>query len=220
MSTPASKVIDVQIISDNICPFCYLGKKKLEAASKLLPPGVTLRYDWRPFQLDPTLPGNPGMNKLERYEKKFGTQRVGPILEQMKKNGIPYGINFSFGGKIGNTINSHRLIEWTKSAELGQGAHTDRLITKLFHAYFESERDISDIDTLITISQEAELPVTSEEVRQFLKSDKLRSEVMAGVKDAQEADISGVPHFIIGGQYSVSGAQEPETFKKIFDKIL
>jgi predicted DsbA family dithiol-disulfide isomerase len=212
------KVLDIQIISDNICPFCALGKKKIEAAVAQLPKNIRVNYDWRPFALDETLP-KPGVNKMQRYEAKFGASRIEGMLKQMKQNGLPYGINFSYGGKVGNTLDSHRLIEWSKTPEQGGGKHTDALINSLFTGYFEQERDISDDDTLIELWTRAGLPATADEVRAFLKSDRLRKEVHEEIQDARNASVSGVPHFIIGGKYAISGAQEPNVFLHVFKKL-
>lgn len=159
------------------------------------------------------------MNKLERYAKRFGPDRIQGMVTQMKANGRPWGIDFSYGGNVGNTLNSHRLIEYSKQESQGAGVHTDKLINRLFNAYFEREQDIADIEVLVDAAVQAGLPASAEEVRTFLKGDALRSEVESAVSDAQEAGISGVPHFIINNTYSVSGAQEPETFANIFARV-
>jgi len=216
--TDASKTLDIQIVSDNICPFCYLGKKKVEAAVAQLPKDVKVHIEWRPFQLDPMLPA-PGVNKLVRYATKFGGQeRVNGMLENMKAHGAKWGINFSFGGNIGNTVDSHRLVEFSKQPAQGGGAHTDALINALFKRYFEEEQDLSTPDVLVSAAREAGLPASEEELRTFLRSDQLRKEVLGDMASAAEAGISGVPHFIVNGQYAISGAQEPDTFLAVFKK--
>jgi len=217
MTDPA-KTLDIQVISDNICPFCYLGKKKLEAAVSKLPSDVNVKIDWHPFQLDPTLP-TPGVNKMQRYEAKFGgPQRVASMLEGMKANGAKWGINFSYGGNIGNTVDSHRLVEFSKQEAQGGGKHTDALINALFKRYFEQEADISSHDVLVSAAAEAGLPASEEELRTFLRSDELKKAVQLEMVSASQAGISGVPHFIVNGKYAVSGAQEPETFLAVFKK--
>lgn len=218
MSESPKKELEIQIISDNICPFCYLGKKKIEAAVAKLPPDVKVTYDWRPFQLDETLP-TPGTDKLERYKLKFGAARIEPMLQQMKANGRAWGIEFEYGGKIGNTVNSHRLVEFSKQASQGGGKLTDSIVNTLFDAYFTKNRDISDIEVLVDIGVKAGLPATADELRTFLRGNDLRKEVLEAVHDAKNAEISGVPHFVIGGKYQVSGAQDPEAFTAIFKKL-
>lgn len=105
-TSSSAKHISIQIISDNICPFCFLGKKKIELAVARLPADVKVSYEWRPYQLDETLPV-PSMNKMERYTAKFGAVRVGGMLEQMKINGKNYGINFDYGQNIQQQHSTH-----------------------------------------------------------------------------------------------------------------
>jgi predicted DsbA family dithiol-disulfide isomerase len=212
-----SKTLNIQIVSDNICPFCYLGKKKVEAAVAKLPKDVKVTYDWQPFQLDPTLP-TPGVNKMERYKKKFGEARIAPMLAGMQANGKAWGINFDYGGTIGNTVNSHRLVEFSKTPAQGGGAKTDALIDALFQSYFEKQGDISSEDVLVAAAVKAGLPATEAEIRTFLRSDALKDEVLKEIQQSYEAGVSGVPHFTINGQYSVSGAQEPDVFLNVFKK--
>ncbi len=131
---------------------------------------------------------------------------------------VSRSINFSYGGTIGNTVNSHRLIEFSKQASQGGGAKTDALVNALFTRYFEQEKDISADETLISAAQEAGLPASKEELTTFLRSDALRKEVEAEMAHAAQAGVTGVPHFVINGKYAVSGAQEPDTFLHIFKK--
>jgi predicted DsbA family dithiol-disulfide isomerase len=209
--------LSIQIISDTICPFCVLGKKKIEAAVAKLPKDVKVTYDWRPFQLDPTLP-KPGISKLTRYTQKFGKARMESLFGGVKENGKVWGVNFDFGGNVGNTVDSHRLVEFSKTEEQGGGKHTDALMTALFRAYFEEKKDLSSEDVLIEAAGIAGLPASKEHLQTFLRSDQLRKDVLQDAEAAAEAGISGVPHFIINQQYAVSGAQDPDTFLDIFKK--
>ena len=212
------RTLHIQIISDNICPFCYLGKKKIEAAVSKLPKDVKVTYDWLPFELDPTLP-TTSVDKMTRYKQKFGAQRLDGMLAGMKAHGKAWGIDFDYGDKIGNTINSHRLVEFSKTPAGGSGAQTDALINALFASYFEKQGDIASEDMLVAAALQAKLPVSEDALRSFLRSDALRAEVLKEVRHAQSEEITGVPHFIINGKTSVSGAQEPETFLAVFKKL-
>jgi len=129
-----------------------------------------------------------------------------------------FSVNFSYGGTIGNTVNSHRLIEFSKQPEQGGGKHTDALVNALFKRYFEQEQDISADETLIAAAQEAGLPASAAELKAFLHSDALRAQVLEEMEYASQTGISGVPHFKINGRYAVSGAQEPDTFLQVFKK--
>lgn len=214
-----SQTVSIDIISDNICPFCYLGKKKVEAAVAKLPKDVKVEYRWHAFQLDPSLP-SPGVDKQERYRNKFG-DRIGPMLQNMSQNGKQWGIDFDFGGKIGNTVNSHRLMAFSQQPSQGGGAHTDALVNVLFTGYFEQQADLSSEEFLVASARKAGLPATEEELRTFLRGDELRNEVEREVEYAQQTGIGGVPHFTIKGPkgaVAVSGAQEPDTFLAVFRK--
>lgn len=203
-----------------ICPFCLLGKKKIEAAVSKLPADVKVTYEWRPFQLDPTLP-TPGTDKQTRYAQKFGA-RIGPMLQQLTATGKGWGIDFNFTGKIGNTLNAHRLVEWSKQAAQGGGAHTDALMNALMSGYHEHNADLASESDLVAAAKTAGLPASEEQVRAFLRGDELRAHVEQDVRNAQDADISGVPHFLIeakGQSIPVSGAQEPDTFVHVFKTL-
>jgi len=207
------KVVKIDIISDNICPWCYVGKKRLEKALKQVDPNkAKIEINWRPFFLDPTLP-KPGVDKMAHYAKKFGKQRAAQMLPHMKEVGKADGINFSYGGKIGNTMNSHRLVEFAK-----QKGKQNEMIDTLFAYYFEQERDIADDAVLVEAATKAGLDKA--EVTKFLAGDEFRHHVEEDVQKAHsDNDVSGVPYFVIDGKYEFSGAQEPEVFTSIFKKI-
>ena len=136
------------------------------------------------------------------------------IFERLDAVGKDAGINFSFGGKTGNTRDSHRLIQLgkAKSPEM-----QTRVVEALFKAYFEDEKDITSHDVLKKAGVEAGLE--EEEVKAWLESDKGGKEVDWEVREAQLKDISGVPHFTIQGKHEIGGAQDPEAFVKIFERI-
>jgi predicted DsbA family dithiol-disulfide isomerase len=114
LSSEKVQAITISIVSDTVWPWCFVGKRRLEAAvAKLDPKRVRVQVDWRPFQLDPTTP-ETSVNKLERYYKKFGKARTDSMIPHMKTTGKESGIEFSYGGKLGNTLKSHMLIEYAK----------------------------------------------------------------------------------------------------------
>jgi len=206
------RVVKIDVISDNICPWCYVGKRRLEKAMKQVPAGkARFEVNWLPFFLDPTLP-KPGVDKMAHYTKKFGKQRAEMMLPHMKEVGLSEGIRFSYGGKIGNTLNSHRLVEFAK-----QKGRQNEMIDTLFAFYFEQERDIADDAVLVEAAVKAGLDKA--EVTKFLASDEFKAQTLKEVEEAHEKDVSGVPYFIIDGKYEFSGAQEPDTFLSIFKKI-
>jgi len=216
VKTPPSsdvRTVNVSVISDNICPWCYVGKRRLESAiSKLNPAKVKVNVHWRPFQLDPSLT-NKSVDKIERYRSKFGP-RVDSIMRSMAETGKSVGINFSYGGAIGNSINSHRLTRYV------QRHHPDRendIINALFSAYFENEKDIADIGVLADIAKS--IGLDRDAIFKFLQGDELRDEVLHEIEEAYDMNVSGVPYFIIDNQYALSGAQEPSAFLSVFKKL-
>ena len=158
-------------------------------------PNTQFIISWHPFYLDPTVKQTEG--KRARYERKFGKSRFEQMIPHMEAVGQAEGITFKYGGMIGNTRDSHRLI-----AEAGArgGDMQDRLVNALFHAYFEVNDDISDKATLATIATTVGLFASDEEGMEFLKSEKRGAEVDREVDINQyRRGISGVPHFTIEG---------------------
>ncbi|KAF2147232.1 uncharacterized protein K452DRAFT_314438 [Aplosporella prunicola CBS 121167] len=206
----------IDIVSDTVCPWCLVGKKRLESAisqHKAVYPSDTFATTWCPFYLDPTAPV-PGEDKQTRYERKLGAQRTAMIQERLAQVGRENGINFKFGGRTGNTRDSHRLIQLgkTKSPEL-----QTRVVEELFAAYFENEKDITDHAILRSAAVNAGLEEA--EVNEWLSTDKGGKEVDEEVAKAQMRFISGVPNFTIQGKYQIGGAEESATFLETFQQI-
>ncbi|KAI9831670.1 MAG: hypothetical protein M1819_004736 [Sarea resinae] len=212
----------IEVISDTVCPWCYIGKKRLEAGIALYqarqPPSTTTAADtfsttWLPFYLNPGAP-KEGVDKKGYYESKFGAARTEAIFARLGAAGAAHGIAFRFGGKTGNTRDSHRLIELGKTK--GADAQT-RVVDALFRAYFENEQDITSHAVLTRAGVEAGLP--EDEVRLWLESDKGGSRVDDEVRRAQLRDIGGVPHFTIQGRYEIGGAEDPAEFVRAFELV-
>jgi predicted DsbA family dithiol-disulfide isomerase len=209
---------DIRIVSDTVCPWCYVGKNKLErgiAAYKSTHPGSkdTFSTTWCPFYLNPHAP-KTGIDKREYYKSKFGDDSASMIFERLGGVGKEVGINFSFGGKTGNTRDSHRLVQLgkTKSAEV-----QTRVVEELFKSYFEKEKDITSHETLREAGVKAGLE--GEEVEEWLKSDKGGAEVDKEVAEAQMRGVSGVPNFVLQEKYEIGGAQDPNAFVRVFEKV-
>lgn len=189
-----------------------MGKRNLETALNQVDKSkVDVQIDWKPFFLDPSLP-TPGQDKMTLYSKKFGTERMQQMIPHMKEVGRKVGINFSYGGKVGNTMNSHRLVEFAKKE-----GKLDAIIEKLFAAYFEQEKDISDTDTLVKIAEEAGLD--GSKARSFLAGTEMKAAILEEVESAYGKGISGVPAFIVNDRFLISGGQPPEAFLKLFAKL-
>ena len=209
---------NIDIVSDTICPWCYVGKKRLEAgiaAYKQAHPNSddTFSTNWFPFYLNPDSP-KVGVDKAAFYMSKFGEQRTAGIFRMLGQVGQQEGINFKFGGKTGNTRDSHRLVQLGKTK--GPQMQT-RVIEELFAAYFENEKDITSHETLLDAAEKAGLD--KNEAKDWLDSGKGGPEVDKEVQDAYAQGISGVPNFTINGKFEVGGAQEPGAFVQLFERI-
>lgn len=155
-----------------------------------------------------------GIDKTEYYKAKFGEDRTAVIFDRLSQVGKATGINFKFGGKTGNTRDSHRLIQLGKSKS---PAMQTRVVEELFSAYFENEGDITSHEVLKNAGVRAGLD--ENEVKEWLASDKGGKAVDEEVERAQQNQISGVPNFTIQGKYEVGGAQDPGVFLRLFEKI-
>jgi len=138
------------------------------------------------------------------------------MIVQMKQTAAQVGVNMEYGGKVGNTRNAHRLIALADHDPKLQ----DTVVETLFKAYFEANDDVSSIETLSDIAASIDLFKTRDEARDFLQGEKGATTVDSEVENAYGMNITGVPHFIIDGKYSIGGAQEAPVFKHVFDLIL
>jgi predicted DsbA family dithiol-disulfide isomerase len=203
--------MQLDIYSDTICPWCYVGKRRLERALAARPqPELAVR--WRAFQLNPGMPLD-GMERRAYIEAKFGSaDRARRIYDAVSAAGAGEGIAFAFDRirRTPNTLQSHRLLR--HAAALGR---QDELLDELFHAYFEAGADIGDVVVLAEIAEAAGLD--GEEALRYLESDEDREAVLQEDQVARRQGINGVPCFIFNGRYALSGAQEPEAMFQLFD---
>jgi predicted DsbA family dithiol-disulfide isomerase len=204
-------MIYVDIVSDTICPWCYIGKRRFERA--LEQSGRTdVAVAWRPFQLNPDMPSE-GMTRDDYVRAKFGGgDRPRQIYQAIAESGREAGIEFQFSRikRTPNTVLSHRLVHWSAKSEL-----QDEVVAELFKAYFEEGLDIGDLDTLIEVAVRA--GIEEDRARHYLAGDEGRQEVVASDVYARRLGINGVPCFIVNRKYAVSGAQPPPAFVEVFN---
>ena len=223
---------NISIISDTVCPWCYIGLRRLQAAitdhlSKY--PGDSFSLQWRPFQLNPNAPKGHTIDKIENYEKNFGADQIQVIFERLRSGANGTGITFSFKGRTGNTLDSHRLIEFARLKETadelqgvcqpsGMRNLQTRLVEELFSAYFEKEKDITSHDVLVDAA--GRVGMYEKEARAFLEGDRLAKEVESEAMDSRNVEgVNGVPHFTINGMFDVGGAQEPRAYGMLFERV-
>jgi predicted DsbA family dithiol-disulfide isomerase len=199
----------IDIVSDAICPWCYIGKRRLERALAMAPQ-LDLQIGWRPFQLNPDMPAE-GMERQAYLRAKFGDRAGGKTYDAVIAAGKEEGIPFRFDRiqRTPNTILAHRLIRYALREN-----RQDQVVEALFRAYFLDGLDIGRIETLAGVTEA--LGMDANQVRSYLESDTDLAEIRAEDAFARQIGIQGVPCFIIDRKYAVSGAQPPETFLEIF----
>lgn len=203
----------IDIVLDVICPWCFIGLSRLRQALALRP-AITPEFGWHPFQLNPDMPAG-GMARQDYLAMKFGgAHYAGRIHQAVAEAGATAGIRFAFERirRTPNTRDAHRLVR--HAAELGRA---DRLIDRLFEAYFLEGRDLGDRATLIAIAVEAGLDAPAS--RRFLDSGAGLADVLAEDRGVRRMGINAVPAYVLAGQYVIAGAQEPEFFLPLFDLV-
>ncbi|TCL73755.1 DsbA family oxidoreductase [Rhizobium sp. BK251] len=208
--------ITIDVVSDVVCPWCYLGKARLELAIAAVQDEIGVDINWRPYRLNPDYPPE-GVDQKKALEQKLGgAERVAQGHKMLSDLGREVGINFDFEAiKIGpNTMDAHRLIHWamTESRE-----KQDRVVAALFRANFEEGRNVGDHAVLLDIAEAAGLDraVTTS----LLASDADRELIVTEIDAAQQMGVNGVPFFIFDQQYAVSGAQTPEVLANALREI-
>jgi predicted DsbA family dithiol-disulfide isomerase len=211
----------IEIFSDVICPWCFIGKRRFETAiSRLRDRGVDVQvdYSFRPFQLDPTAPTESPTPAKDAYAKKFGgPERATEILDHVTSVAAQDNITFNMDIAMrANTFLAHRLLSYALKQH---GAAVQiALKERIMDAYFTDGKNISDIDVLADCAESAGIDRT--EAHTFLSGDELVDEVRSEIAEAAEYGVTAVPTFIINGQWSVPGAQDVEMFERIIERIL
>jgi predicted DsbA family dithiol-disulfide isomerase len=206
--------MQIDVISDPVCPWCYIGKRRLERALSLRP-DVAFEVRWRPFQLDPGMPVE-GADRTEHLLRKFGSlEKLRPVQAVLEQAGLEYGISFAFEKirRAPNTLNAHRLIRWSHSLGL-----QDEMVEGLFRGYFVEGKDIGDVKILAGIGDA--VGMDGELLEELLTSDADVESVAQQDSMARKFGVQGVPSFLVGGRTLVTGAEDPATLVAIIDQVL
>ena len=191
----------IDIVSDVVCPWCYVGKKHLESALAEMPE-IDAVVRWHPFQLDPTIPPE-GLDRKAYMRQKFGADdRLEAAHQRLETLGAQNGIGFQFGAitRSPNTLDAHRLIRWAGDAGL-----QDMMVQILFQAYFEEGRDIGDPAVLALLAERAGLEADA--ILERLETDDDVENIRVEIVDAGRIGVTSVPFFILAQKLAVSGAQ-------------
>jgi len=207
--------LSVSMISDVICPWCFIGKRRLEKALAVLDGSHEVRVRWLPFQLNPQMP-QEGISRREYRTKKFGSwERSQELDAQVAAAGEGEGIHFAFDRieRTPNTLDAHRLI-WLADNEGIQ----DAVVEGLFRAYFTDGRDINDRQTVLDVVAEAGLDRSK--AKAVLESAGGQEAIREADTLARRLRVEGVPFFVINGKITLSGAQPPDVFLAAFRQAL
>jgi protein disulfide-isomerase len=206
--------LKIQIWSDIMCPYCYIGKRRIEGALAQFPHAANVEIEWKSFQLDASFIASENDNMVEHLASKYGKDKVWAqeMMDSMTQNAKNSGLDFHFEKAImANSFNAHRLLHLAKRHQL-----SDTLEELLFKAYLTDGKNINDLDTLTQLAIEAGLDKT--EIETLLHSDTYAEAVKKDIDMAQNLGVQGVPFFVFDNKYAVSGAQHVETFVKTLEK--
>lgn len=207
--------MSVEIWSDVVCPWCYIGKRRFETAVELLKDDADIEVVFRPYQLDPTASPGKSAPVKDAYAKKFGgPERAEQIIGHVTAVAAEEGLDFHMEKALrANTLLAHRLL-WLAEATGHQYALKERLLK----AYFVDGLDVGDPDVLADCAAEVGMP--RDNALAFLESDDGVDEVRAQLAFAADAEITAVPTFVIDGRWAVPGAQDPDTFVTVVRRLL
>ncbi|MGV2450723.1 UNVERIFIED_CONTAM: DsbA family oxidoreductase [Ralstonia mannitolilytica] len=199
----------IEIWSDVMCPFCYIGKNNFEQALNKLPFKDEVEVEWKSFQLDPTLDPKETQDTIQYFREKKGVAeaQAAQMLGQVTQMGKGAGIDFNFGKTlITNTFSAHKLLHLAKKHN-----KSNEMEEALFIAHFIDGKNVGDTEVLTALAES--LGIDREEALQAITTDQLDYEVNQDIQEARTNGISGVPFFVLNGKYAVSGAQPAEVFE-------
>jgi len=215
-NTMNKEKIKIEVWSDVVCPFCYLGKKKLEKAIAKLHAQNKIEVVWHSFQLDPNFPRKKSQPSIEylSVNKGLPINQVKQMCSQLASQGAGYGIDFRFDKSLTfNTFDAHRLIQWAKSHEL-----SGELKEAFMNAYFSQGMDLSKESNLYLIIERVGLDIN--QAKEVLHSDAFNKAVSNDITKASHLGVGGVPYFLINGEKVISGAQSDEVFENLISDAL
>lgn len=204
----------VEIWSDIMCPWCYIGKRRFEAAMEQFPDAGSVEIEWHSFQLDPTIESGHGDNLYTYLSKRKGIpyEQAEQMNNQVTGLAATLGLTYNMEqAVVANSFDAHRLIQLAKKHQLGDAAEE-----RLFKAYFTEGKDFSNPDTLVALGKEIGLEESV--LKNLVGSQSFTTEVRRDIDEAETLGIRGVPFFVFDRKYGVSGAQASETFLEVLTK--
>jgi predicted DsbA family dithiol-disulfide isomerase len=206
----------IEIWSDIACPFCYIGKRKIENAIQRLPQPEEIVVEWKSFQLNPSLQTDPNLNTLAYLAETKGwtMEQTLQMTAQVTTMGKEEGLNFNFEKTaVANTKRSHRLLHLAKGFNC-----QNELKEQLFKVYFEEGKNIDDLETLLQCAEQAGIPRA--EAKRVLDMHAFEEEIDQDVYESRLIGVQGVPFFVFDRKYGISGAQPDEVFDQTLQQAL
>src|SRR5690606_317957 len=197
----------IEIWSDYVCPFCYIGKRTLEQALKRSGYESQADISFKAYQLNPNTPIDSTVSTYESLAKKMGqtVEQAKEMTKGVAEHARTVGLEYNFDGMVeANTFAAHRLVKWAES--LGKDAE---LAEQLLHAYFIEAKNVGNAEVLMDIAEKLELQ--REDAQAILASEQFTAEVQKDIEEARQIGVQGVPFFVINRKYAISGGQQVET---------
>ena len=210
----AANKMKVEVWSDIMCPFCYIGKRNYEAGLMQFTDSNNIEIVWKSFQLDPNIPESVTENVYQYLANRKGmsyeqsVQMHESMAETAKKAGLEYNFDKAV---VANSFNAHRMIQLAKTKDLGDAAEE-----RLFYAYYTEGKNFGSAEVLVELGKD--IGLTEAEVKTALTDDAYAYKVKQDIEEAQELGVRGVPFFVFDRKYAISGAQPPETFLETLKK--
>ncbi|MEN2282059.1 DsbA family oxidoreductase [Algoriphagus sp. SE2] len=204
----------IEIWSDVVCPFCYIGKRKLEKSLEKYPFKDKIEIEWKSFQLNPDQVTDPSLNSLEYLSKSKGwsmsqtLQITQQVMDMAKNEGLEFQMDKTV---VANTKNAHRLIHLAQESSKGS-----EMKERLLKAYFNEGINVDDADALLNIG--LEIGLEESQIKEILNSDKFENEVERDIYESRQLGVQGVPFFVLDRKFGISGAQPDEVFDQTIEK--
>lgn len=205
----------VEIWSDVMCPFCYIGKRKFEKALEQFQHKEEVEVEWKSFQLDPSIITDPSksIHQFLAERKGFSIEKAREMNDYVTKLAEKVGLTYNFEkAVVANSFDAHRFSHLAKKHKVKNEAEE-----LLFKSYFSEGKNTADIDTLVQLG--IAIGINSDEVKQMLKSKMYEEEVKSDINEAANIGVTGVPFFVVNRKYAISGAQESTVFLSLLNKV-
>lgn len=204
----------VEIWSDVMCPFCYIGKRKFETALEQFPQKDKIQIEWKSFQLNPAIKTEPGrsLNEYLADAKGWTLEHAAQMNEHVSNIAAEVGLDYHLDkAVVANSFDAHRFVQYAKTKGKGDDAEE-----QLFKAYFTDGKNTADHETLLELG--SQIGIDTNELKTVLEGTEFSDEVRKDIYEAQQVGARGVPFFVLDRKYAVSGAQQPETFLGALEK--